>query len=499
MSTSRACGEDGITVGMLRMTFEVTGPHLLNVVNSSIVSGLLPPVWKMATVVPIHKSGSTEDPNNYRPVSILPTVAKLVESVVCVQLMTYLLSHNILCEEQHGFRPGRSTESAMLDAVCYLMEGMDRGLIGCLTTADTSKAFDSVQHLRLLEKLGWYGIDSHWFENWLSGRIQSVRGGSGATLPITHGVIQGSLLGPVLFLLFTNDLVSYMDGSKIVMYADDVQFLHLSMPKALPELQASVERTVAAAHSWFEENSLKINPNKTDLTLIKSSRRRLSSEFSVDFGDVTISPSPTVRVLGMVVDGGLTFETHVSSVVRRCYATLGGLSKMTHKLPEAVKKMIVEMLIFPHLTYCSTIWAGCNTTQRHRLQKVINHCAQVVKGVRRSAHVSQLIADLKWPSLDNLIAERDLSQVNYILKHPQAPNDLTMGIVHRGEVSSKETRGSQAGLLQLPRVRSEQARRSFLFRATAQWNCAPGEVRVSRTANVCRRRAREWLTRPSLE
>ena len=106
MSTSRACGEDGITVGMLRMTFEVTGPHLLNVVNSSIVSGLLPPVWKMATVVPIHKSGSTEDPNNYRPVSILPTVAKLVESVMCVQLMSYLLSHNILCDEQHGSRPG---------------------------------------------------------------------------------------------------------------------------------------------------------------------------------------------------------------------------------------------------------------------------------------------------------------------------------------------------------------------------------------------------------
>ena len=154
---------------MLRMTFEVTGPHLLNVVNSSITSGQLPPEWKIATVIPIHKAGDREDPNTYRPVSILPSVAKLVESVVCLQLMSYLLSHNILCDEQHGFRPGRSTESAMLDAVSYLMDGMDRGYIGCLTTADTSKAFDSVQHRRLLEKLGWYGIEMHWFEDWLSG------------------------------------------------------------------------------------------------------------------------------------------------------------------------------------------------------------------------------------------------------------------------------------------------------------------------------------------
>ena len=497
MSASKACGADGITIEMLRMTFEVTGPHLLNVVNSSIVSGVLPPEWKIATVVPIHKAGSVEDPNNYRPVSILPTVAKLVESVVCLQLTTYLVTHNVLCDEQHGFRPGRSTESAMLDAVGYLMDGMNHGTIGCLTTADTSKAFDSVQHRRLLEKLGWYGIDTHWFENWLAGRRQAVRGGSGTTLPITHGVIQGSLIGPILFLIFTNDLVSYLDGSKIVMYADDVQFLHQGPISDLPELQATVESTVAAAHSWFNENCLKINPNKTDLTVIKSTKRKATSEFSIRFGDASIRPSPTVKVLGMTVDGGLTFEAHVSGVVRRCYATLGGLSKMTGKLPEAVKKMIVEMLIFPHLSYCSTVWAGCSKTQRHRLQKVINHCAQVVKGVRRSAHVSPLLADLKWPSLDSMIAERDVAQVHYLLNNSQAPTSLTTRIRHRADVSDRETRASVAGHLQLPRVRTEHARNFFFFRAPTQWNCAPVKVKEARSAASCRRKARDWLMTPN--
>ena len=358
MSSSKACTDDGITIQMLRMTLPVIGPHLLTVINSSLVSGVLPSEWKVASVVPIHKSGSTEDPSNYRPVSVLPVVAKLAESVVCSQLLRYLLSHNILCDAQHGFRPGRSTESAMLDTVGYLMDAIDRGHVGCLTTADTSKAFDSVQHRRLLEKLGWYGIQPHWFCNWLRGRQQIVRNGS-TKIPITHGVVQGSLLGPILFLIFTNDLGSHIPDSKIVMYADDVQFLHQSHPQNLVELQAHVESTVNTAQRWFVENRLKINPTKTDLALVKSQQRRGLPDFSVRFGEALIHPSDTVKIMGVVVDSGLCFEAHISSVVRRCYATLGGLAKLTRKLPQSVKKMIVETLVFPHILYCSVVSSGC--------------------------------------------------------------------------------------------------------------------------------------------
>ena len=244
------------------------------------------------------------------------------------------------------------------------------------------------------------------------------------------------------------------------------------------------------AHRWFNENCLKINPNKTDLALIKSSKKRLTSEFSVNFGNVTIKPSPTVKVLGMTVDAGLKFESHVSGVVRRCYATLSGLSKMTDKLPEAVKKMIVEMLIFPHLSYCSTVWAGCDGTQRHRLQKVINHCAQVVKGVSRSTHASPLLAQLKWPRFDALIAERDVAQVHYLLNHQQAPAGLTEHIAYRSDVSNKETRASAAGLLELPKVQKEHTRKFFFSRALACWNRVPAEVREARSAAKCRRKAR---------
>ena len=127
MSGSRACGDDGITIQMIRMTLPVIGPELLHVINASITSGIVPISWKMADVIPLHKSGCKLDPNNYRPVSILPTVEKITERIICEQLMAYLLDHNVLCSEQHGFRPGHSTESAMLDAVGQLVESMEFG------------------------------------------------------------------------------------------------------------------------------------------------------------------------------------------------------------------------------------------------------------------------------------------------------------------------------------------------------------------------------------
>ena len=418
MSASRACGIDGVTIGMLRMTFPVIGPHLLNVINSSLVSGKLPAEWKVARVIPLHKSGSVDDPSNYHPLSLLSTVAKIAESVVCGQLMTYLLAHDILTDVQHGFRPGRSTESAMLDTVSFLMDGLDDGLIGSLTTADTSKAFDSVQHPRLLEKLGWYGIDAHWFRDWLSDRCQVVRGG-GEVRPITHGVIQGSLLGPILFLIFTNDLPSYLN-TKVVMYADDVQFLHLASPKSVLELKSDVECTLDIASHWFIQNCLKINPAKTDLLVVKSRRRRLDSDYDVQFGTAVIQPSTATKILGVVVDSGLTFESHVTAVIRRCYATLGGLSKSARGLPKEVKQLIVEMLIFPHIRYCMSVWSGCGVVQRHRVQKVINHCAQVVMGVRRSAHVTPLLVELEWPQIDMLVAESDCGNVHYLLNNMHA-------------------------------------------------------------------------------
>ena len=469
MGNSRACGPDEITVQMLRLTFPVVGPHLLKLVNCSIATCDLPKQWKAATVTALHKKGDTGDPNNYRPISVIPVVAKLCERVVCTQLMSYLTSHHILCPQQYGFRPGLSTEAALLDAVTYATENIDKGMVTSLVTADTSKAFDSVEHGRLLEKLGWYGIAPDWFSAWLSQRTQTVRGGS-CSMDVTHGIVQGSVLGPVLFLVFTNDLPQHLPHGKLVMYADDTQFLDADFPCNISALKTRVESSLSVGLVWFTQNRLKINPSKTEMILLKSSRQKLGSDFSVHFGRDKVSLSRSVKVLGVVIDSHLAWDGHISLVVRRCYSVLVTLARLRCKLPKCTRRLLVEALVFPHLRYCICVWGSCTGEQKKRIQKTINFGVRLVAGLGRRDHVSVFLRELGWPTVDQLIFEHDVAAIRHITTAAEASELLRARVLRRSDVSARCTRATDGGQLQLPRVRTEFARRGFLCRAISAWN-----------------------------
>ena len=298
--------------------------------------------------------------------------------------------------------------------------------------------------------------------------------------------------GP-LYLLYTNDFPSYFTDSKIVMYADDIQFIHSCEPCNIPALKQNVEDTLKVAHVWFVANSLKLNPNKTEILLVKTRQRQTPDSFSITFNGTTLVPSANAKILGIIVDGHLTWESHVSLVVRRCYAALRGLSKMSHSLSRDVKKFLIEALVIPHIMYCITVWGGCGVTQRKRVQKVLNHCARVVFSVRKSEHVTPLFEELEWASVDVRVSERDIAMVHRLLNRLYVPQCLRDSISYRGDVSVRETRAAVAGHLQLPRVRTEMARRFFGFRAPSLWNEAPADVKEAKSSALCRRRAAAWL------
>ena len=261
MRNSSACGTDGLCIRVFKLSFDIIGHLLLHIINSSITFNEVPTAWKHALVHPIHKSGNPDDPSNFRPISILPVMAKVVEKVVQHELHDYLASNHLLSPSQHGFRPQHSTETALINITDRALSAMDQSQISLLCLIDLSRCFDVIDHAKLLAKLQLNCIDTSWFSSYLSGHTQSVSLSPTLTSdsrPITQGVFQGSSLGPLLFTVFANDLSLHAAGACVIQYADDTQVLVSGKKCALPALIDDMEAALSSLHAYFRSSGLKV-------------------------------------------------------------------------------------------------------------------------------------------------------------------------------------------------------------------------------------------------
>ena len=484
LGASRAVGVDGVPMFAIRSCLSTIAPHILHLINSSISSLTFPDAWKVVVITPIHKSGDPSNPSNFRPISILSALSKILEKVVCSQLSSYLISHHIISPSQYAYRPSHSTEDALIDIVGWAAGKMDAGDVTSLTSIDLSKAFDSVDHSILLNKLEQYGISSIWFRSYLSCRSQLVRGGSSAALPLSHGVPQGSIVGPILFLVFVNDLSCFLPHGRLVSYADDTQILDSapSTPSELQMLQSRAEDNLQCLQQWFSANSLKMNAGKTCFILLGTPNSvQKASAFTIRVNDAEIRPQKHIKVLGVLIDQTLTWEPHISLIVRRTNAIIISLFKIRPHLSPDILKILVQTHVFPHLQYCSSVWGGATQSRLDRLQKVINFAARLVSGLRRYDHITPTLVALGWPSVGEVVARRDAVHVYRALHVAAAPESLRGMVRPRSAVSARLTRATAAGAaaLELPRYRLTAARRLFPYRAAAAWNELPRDVTVS--------------------
>ena len=262
----------------------------------------------------------------------------------------------------------------------------------------------------------------------------------------------------------------HIPHGNIVMYADDAHFLDADSPSNIQALKTRIENTLSVALKWFIQNRLKINPAKTEMVTLRSRRQKVNENLSLYFGEDKISPSYSVKVLGVTIDSHLLWEDHITSVVRRCYCVLVGLARMRQKLPKCTRRLLVEALVFPHVRYCATVWGSCTAAQKQRLQKAINFGVRIVAGLGRQDHVTPALRELGWCKVDEMIAELDIAAMRHLITAPCASELLRARVIRRSDVSVRHTRATADGQLQLPRVRTEFARRSFLYRAASAWN-----------------------------
>ena len=293
LKPTNSVGSDGIQYRFLIDSLPVTIFYILIIINTSIVTGTYPDPWKYPFVIPIHKDGDTEKVENYRPISLLCIISKILEKVIALQLIDFLETNHLLCNEQHGFRRNLSTETALLKVTNKIYENIESKKISLLLLLDLSKAFDSVHHHILMTKLAKVNIDSFWFDSYLRDRKQSVKIGSTCSSPldVTFGVPQGSILGPLLFLIYVNDLPQFIQDCLLVIYADDTQILITGEIDKIQELLRKAENILIKAKQYFNSNGLLMNENKTKFIIFGSKQytSRIPEQTSLNLNNVSKS------------------------------------------------------------------------------------------------------------------------------------------------------------------------------------------------------------------
>ena len=498
MNPTTSCGLDDVSTLLLQKCYRGISCPLLNVINSCLADGTLPGAWKHALVTALPKTSNLNDPSTFRPISVVPAIAKLVERIVHNQLSSYFNQHDLFSHTQHGYRTNFSTETALTVMIDKIFTAMDTGDVALLVLIDLSKCFDVVDHELLLSKLKLYNVDTKWFESYLRGHTQQVqiRYPSGHTvrsrsLPNGMGVFQGTALGPLLYSIFSNDLALHSKDATVIQYADDTQILVTGKKRQMQQLVTTMENTLSVVMDWFNNHSMKVNTAKTQLIVFGTKAMlRHMPPVSVRFGSAVIKESPTVRNLGLVMDKHLTFEPHIDQLVTKSTGILIALSHAKHALPKDTLVRIVSALVLSHVRYCVALYGTHGTTQLHRVQKLINFCARVVSGRRKFDHISDIVKDLRWLNAKQLVEYHTLCLLKKVLLTGQ-PSDIAAMFVRADH--EHDTR--QSNQLRRPRAVSNSGVRRFSYRASDLYNRLPPDIRDSTRLCAFKRQLMKLLLR----
>ena len=501
----KQCASDPLPTHMLKDNVDVLAPFLVDLFNRSMALGVVPAVFKAAYITPLLKKADLDptDAKSYRPISNLSVLSKLLERLVARQLLDYLTASRLLPDLQSAYRAYHSTETAVLKVLADILRAVDTGDLALLTLLDLSAAFDTVDHDTLLRRLSVsYGLDGgvhRWFRSYLSGRTQFIRSGlsRSALAAVLFGVPQGSVLGPILFILYTADLLRLIEshGLHPHLYADDTQISGSCRPDSTAQLQARVSACVRDVAAWMRSNRLQLNAAKTEALWCASARRQHQipvTPLTVSLD--TVMPVRSVRDLGIYLDSDLSMRTHVLRTAAGCFAILRQLYSIRRCVSKRVLQSLVVSLVLTRLDYgCATL-AGCPSCLLDKLQSVMNAAARLVCSARKYDHVTPLLRELHWLRVPERITFR-LAVYAYRCQHGLAPPYLAADIHRVADVESRRhLRSASTAELLVPSTHHVTiGDRAFPVAAARAWNSLPPRVTSSPSLQVFRRQLKTEL------
>lgn len=413
---SNATGLDGTDPMFLKPLLPLLLPHVTHIFNHVLTTSIFPNSWKRAKIVPIPKSNS-----EYRPIAILPFLSKALENIIYKQINAFVLEHHLLTDRQSGFRAGRSCTTALLDIAENIRSNIDSNGLTYLVLLDHSKAFDSVNHAILSTKLGrLFNFSSSavaLVRSYLVDRSQAVcmGGSSSGFVKLDRGVPQGSVLGPLLFSLYLNDLVTVPEGCDIQIYADDVQVCFSSDVNNIVACNDHINCNLRNIYNWATNNGLMLNPCKTKCLVISRNGFDATLLPSLMMGGSVIEYVSSARNLGVIFSNDLSWNRHIDSTMGQVYGMLRTLWSIQNFIPLHIRSMIAKSYLLSRLLYCCELYSNCDSVHRGKLTVLTNDIARFVYGIRRSNRASLYVRQLYGMEFHRLLQYRCLIALHKII------------------------------------------------------------------------------------
>lgn len=485
----KCCPLDPLPTSLMKYCLDDLLPLITEIINLSLTLGTVPAELKHALVTPLLKKPGLdiEVLKNYRPISNLPFLSKVLERVVLKQLNNHMEINGMHDAFQSAYKKHHSTETALLHVVNDLLLSADKKQISVLTLLDLSAAFDTIDHPILLNRLeksfGISGLALSWFSSYLTDRTQCVQVGDlkSKPCPLSYGVPQGSVLGPVLFSLYIQPLSALLKDHDVNFqkYADDTQLYKSSFPDFFTQLLSNVELSISSVKRWMLQNKLRLNDGKTE-AICTASRNTLAKikPTSLHAGDCEVPFQTCVRDLGVMLDSTLSMHSHITLICKSANFQLRKIRSISSLLPQSAIIQLVVSLILSRVDYCNSLLAGLPASEIKRLQLVLNNAARLIFKARKRNHISPLLVKLHWLPVTARITYK-IATLAYKHFEGTLPDYLSSSL--QTYSPARDLRSGRERLLVLPSsscVRTKSyGERSFYYQAPSIWNSLPSSIR----------------------
>lgn len=482
LKISKAPGPDNIHPRILKEASSTLKQPLSIIFQNSIATGEIPTTWKLANICALHKKGSKKEATNYRPVSLTCIVSKMLESILRDHIMNHLTANNLLSDKQYGFIHGRSTVSQLLKILDKWTEELDKGNYIETIYMDIKKAFDTVPHLRLLHKMEIYGLGPQllkWTKSFISGRSQRViiNGHASSELPVISGIPQGTVLGPILFVLYMNDLPQDL-LCETYMFADDTKLFKIYNDD--DQGTRDIQHDLDTLYNWSTKWCLKFHPNKCTQMIITKPRttRDIPHRHMLnDSGEqIAFERVTEQKDLGILFDHHLTFKNHIAEITKNASRTMGIIRRsFTYLTPEIFKPLYMS-LVRSKLEYGHSVWNPHHITEIRKLEQVQRNATRYINGFKNLNYADRL-RKLNLPTLHFRRKRGDMIDVYKIVNEIQDPVNTIK--LPRAE---DNRRGHQHKLFKR-RATTDIRKYSFPLRIVTTWNSLPDSVVMAKSVN----------------